>query len=101
MLKPTKVGRSGYFRKLSRGYSVLPNPDLLVGMFIQKEALLSSQIEGTQSSLVDVLRVEPGNPQTSDVGEVLNYVNAMRHGMQRLEKNEPPIEGKLRVSRIS
>lgn len=133
MLEPTKAGRSGYFRKLSRGYSaffpsnlpptppiklegalqkllsdadralgalnmvisVLPNPDLLVGMFIQKEALLSSQIEGTQSSLVDVLGVEPGNPPTSDVGEVLNYVNAMRHGMQRLENNELPLSIRL------
>lgn len=99
MSESSNAGRSGYFRKLPKGYnaffpvdlpprpsirldgalqkllsdadralgalniviSVLPNPELLVGMFIQKEALLSSQIEGTQSSLVDVLGVEANN----------------------------------------
>ena len=76
-------------------FSVLPNPDQLVGMFMQKEALLSSQIEGTQSSLIDVLGVEEGNPPTADVGEVLNYLAAMRHGMQRLQKNELPLCARL------
>lgn len=71
--------------------SVLPNPELLTGMFIQKEALLSSQIEGTQSSLVDVLGVEEGAPPTQDVGEVLNYVRAARHGLQRLTEDALPL----------
>ncbi len=75
--------------------SVLPNPDLLVGMFIYKEALLSSQIEGTQSSLVDVLGIGKDSVPTSDVGEVLNYVAAMRHGMQRIQKGELPLCGRL------
>jgi Fic family protein len=71
--------------------SVLPNPDLLTGMFIQKEALLSSQIEGTQSSLVDVLGAEEAHAPTHDVGEVLNYVKAARHGLHRLKQDDLPL----------
>ena len=71
--------------------SVLPNPDLLTGMYIQKEALLSSQIEGTQSSLVDLLGAEAENPPTKDVGEVLNYVRATRHGLNRLSNDDMPL----------
>jgi Fic family protein len=71
--------------------NILPNPELLVGMFIQKEALLSSQIEGTQSSLVDILGVDGDHPPTRDIGEVLNYVKAMRHGMHRLQSDGMPL----------
>jgi len=67
----------------------LPNPDLFVFMYVRKEALLSSQIEGTQASLIDVLEfeaqaLEPGRPQ--DVAEVVNYVNAMNYGLERLKE---------------
>lgn len=75
--------------------SVLPSPDLLVAMFIQKEALLSSQIEGTQSSLTDVLGVDEDHPPTADVGEVVNYIKAMRHGLRRLENDELPMSLRL------
>lgn len=75
--------------------TVLPNPDLFVGMFIQKEALLSSQIEGTQSSLVDILGVNEGHTPTADVGEVLNYVAAMRHGLKRLKEDDFPMSLRL------
>ena len=66
----------------------LPNPDLFVFMYVRKEAVLSSQIEGTQASLIDVLEFEadaltPGHPQ--DVEEVVNYVAAMNHGLKRLK----------------
>jgi Fic family protein len=71
--------------------NVLPNPELLTGMFIQKEALLSSQIEGTQSSFVDVLGAEGDSPPTKDVGEVLNYVRAARHGLKRLRDDDLPL----------
>lgn len=71
--------------------SVLPNPELLTGMFIQKEALLSSQIEGTQSSLVDVLGAEENTAPTKDVGGVLNYVKAARHGLSRLTADDMPL----------
>ena len=75
--------------------TVLPNPDLLVGMFIQKEALLSSQIEGTQSSLVDILGADEDHVPTADVGEVINYVKAMRHGLQRLRADDFPMSLRL------
>lgn len=75
--------------------TVLPNPDLLVGMFIQKEALLSSQIEGTQSSLVDVLGADEDHEPTADVGEVINYVKAMRHGLKRLRSDDFPMSLRL------
>lgn len=77
----TAVGR------LDGASEILPNPDLFVMMYVNKEAVLSSQIEGTQASLIDVLAFEsdaadPGNPQ--DVEEVVNYVNALNYGLQRL-----------------
>jgi Fic family protein len=75
--------------------TVLPSPDLLVGMFIQKEALLSSQIEGTQSSLVDVLGANEEHLPTADVGEVINYVKAMRFGLKRLLKDDFPMSLRL------
>ena len=57
----------------------LPNPNLFVFMYVRKEAVLSSQIEGTQASLLDVLeaesRMRTDNP--FDVEEVINYVHAM------------------------
>ncbi len=56
-------------------------------MYVRKEAVLSSQIEGTQSSLNDVLEAEADilNPERPhDVEEVLNYVRAMNHGLERL-----------------
>lgn len=67
--------------------TLLPNPDLFVAMYVRHEAVLSSQIEGTQSTLEDVLAfeadaVEAGTPK--DVEEVVNYVRAMNHGLARL-----------------
>jgi Fic family protein len=69
--------------------SVLPNPDLFVGMYVRQEAVLSSQIEGTQSTLEDVLQFEidaQGETTPKDVGEVVNYVRAMNYGLVRLDK---------------
>jgi len=73
--------------RLDGSIELLPNPDLFVFMYVRKEAVLSSQIEGTQASLIDVLEfeaqaLEPGRP--NDVGEVVNYVNAMNYGLDRL-----------------
>lgn len=65
---------------------ILPNPDLFVAMYVQKEAVLSSQIEGTQASLTDVLRNEEKGEQDVDIREVVNYVNAMQYGLQRLQE---------------
>lgn len=60
--------------------SVLPNPDLFVAMYVRQEAVLSSQIEGTQSTLEDVLQFEVDDKSYDlplDVEEVVNYVGAM------------------------
>lgn len=68
--------------------SVLPNPDLFVAMYVRQEAVLSSQIEGTQSTLEDVLRFEVDQKTgeaPKDVEEVVNYVSAMNHGIKRLD----------------
>ncbi len=65
--------------------SILPNPDFFVAMYVRYEAVLSSQIEGTQSTLEDLLAFESeGNDVTKDVAEVVNYVSAMNHGLKRL-----------------
>ena len=68
--------------------ALLPRPELFLYMYVRKEAVLSSQIEGTQSTLADLLRFEidakAGSP-ISDVREVSNYVDAMMHGLQRLD----------------
>lgn len=65
---------------------VLPNPDLFLAMYVQKEAILSSQIEGTQASLVDVLGASSDTEKRKqDVVDVVNYVKAMNYGLNRLE----------------
>jgi Fic family protein len=59
---------------------MLPNPDLFVAMYVRREAVLSSQIEGTQSTLEDVLTFEldPRRRELPrDITEVVNYVRAM------------------------
>ncbi len=73
--------------RLDGSIYTLPNPDLFVYMYVRKEAVLSSQIEGTQSSLHDLLSVEASvfaPDQPKDVDEVVNYVGAMNHGIDRL-----------------
>jgi len=68
---------------------VLPNPDLFLAMYVKKEAVLSSQIEGTQVSLVDVLNApEKGKAEARREGveDVVNYVRAMNWGIDRLEQ---------------
>jgi Fic family protein len=68
---------------------MLPNPDLLINPFMHKEAVLSSKIEGTQATITDVYAMEAGHRGTpripEDVQEVLNYVGAMRYGLERLD----------------
>ncbi|HBY99491.1 MAG TPA: hypothetical protein DEP84_37070 [Chloroflexi bacterium] len=62
--------------RLDGSIQTLPHPDLFVAMYVRKEAVLSSQIEGTQSSLQDVLAAEArvfSPDQPSDVNEVFNY----------------------------
>ncbi len=72
--------------------TLLPDPSLFLYAYVRKEAVLSSQIEGTQSSLSDLLLFEleqaPGVP-VDDVTEVSNYVAAMEHGLDRLKGGFP------------
>ncbi|MEQ9825251.1 MAG: Fic family protein [Puniceicoccaceae bacterium] len=82
--------------RLDGSIQTLPNPELFVFMYVRKEAVLSSQIEGTQSSLQDLLAAEArlfnvGLP--NDVDEVINYVNAMNYGLSRL--GELPLSVRL------
>lgn len=75
--------------RLDGSVLTLPNPDLFVFMYVRKEAVLSSQIEGTQSSLQDLLAAEADlfdDTMPRDVDEVVNYVRAMKHGLARLEQ---------------
>jgi Fic family protein len=72
--------------------SVLPDVSHFIYSYVRKEAVLSSQIEGTQSSLSDLLMFEndgvPGAP-LDDVQEVSNYVAAMNHGLTRMKGGFP------------
>jgi Fic family protein len=72
--------------------ALLPDPELFLYAYVRREAVLSSQIEGTQSSLSDLLLFEldeaPGVP-FDDVVEVSNYVAALEHGMARLREGFP------------
>ena len=76
--------------------TLLPRQELFLYMYVRKEAVLSSQIEGTQSTLTDLLRFETeaqaGQP-IDDIREVSNYVDAMMFGLERL--NELPLSLRL------
>ena len=83
--------------RLDGSVLTLPNPDLFVFMYVRKEAVLSSQIEGTQSSLQDLLAAEANlvgaGERPRDVDEVVNYVAAMNLGLKRL--SELPVSVRL------
>ncbi len=64
---------------------ILPNPELFVAMYVQKEAVLSSQIEGTQASLTDVLDIASDASKDTEIQDVVNYVSAMKYGLKRLQ----------------
>ena len=72
----------------------IPNPHLLIGPFIRREAVLSSRIEGTRADIADLYAYEAGQlplpgtespPPQADVREVLNHVRALEYGLQRLD----------------
>lgn len=71
---------------------LLPDPNLFLYAYVRREAVLSSQIEGTQSSLAQLLLFEieqaPGVP-LDDVQEVSNYVAALNHGLKRIQEDFP------------
>lgn len=68
--------------------TILPNPEMFLGMYVKKEALLSSQIEGTQASLEGILEFEADltpKENIEDIKEVINYIKALNYGIERLE----------------
>lgn len=77
---------------------LLPDPDQFLYTYIRKEAVLSSQIEGTQSSLSDLLLFEneavPGVPR-GDAEETANYIDAMNHGIAAIASNRLPLSNRL------
>jgi Fic family protein len=78
--------------RLDAATSLLPDPQLFIYLYLRKEAVLSSQIEGTQSSLTDLLQFESGHTPDGpldDVSETSNYVAAMEHGLKRLKEGFP------------
>lgn len=73
--------------RLDGAVKTIPDPDFFVGMYARREAVLSSQIEGTQSTLEDLLEIELdqwSRAGPSDVADIVNYVHAMHHGLDRL-----------------
>lgn len=63
----------------------IPNIDLFISMYVQKEALLSSQIEGTQATLEDIFNPNIDENINADVDDVVNYIKATKYGIKRLE----------------
>jgi Fic family protein len=103
-LEPLLSQASAAVGRLDGAASTLLNPDLFVAMYVRREAVLSSQIEGTQSTLEDLLTYEmdADDPRPlKDVEEVVNYIAAMNYGLERLETLPPSsrlireIHGKL------
>ena len=83
--------------RLSGLSSIIPDPDLFVYLYVRKEALLSSQIEGTQCSLEDILNPESepfsNTTNSHDIEEVSNYIQAMNKGINLL--NTLPVSTRL------
>ena len=75
--------------------SILPNPYFFIHAYVRKEALLSSQIEGTRSSFFDLLLFDREDalevPKDNDVFEVSNYVKAMNRGLERIRSDSVTI----------
>ena len=73
--------------QLAAAGRLLPNPDLLLRPYLLREALSSTRIEGTQASMAEVLEADAAaGPPNADVEEVVNYAEAMRWGLERLDR---------------
>lgn len=72
--------------RLDTAAKLIPNVELFISMYVRKEALISSQIEGTQCTLDDVLDPEVDGNANLDVTDVMNYVRACTYAISRLEK---------------
>ena len=74
---------------------LLPNPDLLIEKYALREAVLSSQIEGTQSTMVEVLQNETNINATMDIIEVRNYQRALNYGLEQIKNDGLPLSARL------
>lgn len=72
--------------KLDGMATILPDIDLFVSMYVQKEAVISSQIEGTQASLIDVLQKDRKQEKINETAEIINYVKTANYAFNRLKK---------------
>ena len=72
--------------RLDTAAKLIPNAELFISMYVRKEALISSQIEGTQCTLDDVLDPELNSNANLDVADVINYVKACSYAIERLKK---------------
>ncbi len=72
--------------RLDTAATLIPNAELFISMYVRKEALISSQIEGTQCTLDDVLDPAVDGNTNLDVGDVINYVRACTYAIDRLDK---------------
>ena len=80
------VTTSRALTNLERLALLIPSTDLFIAMYVRKEALLSSQIEGTQCTLEDVLDPELDTAANLDAGEVVNYVRAAQFALERMQQ---------------
>lgn len=72
--------------KLDTSVNLINNTELFISMYVRKEALVSSQIEGTQCTLDDILDPEISQNTNLDVADVVNYVDTVQYALKRLEK---------------
>lgn len=79
------VESSRSLQKLDTAAQLIPSAGLFISMYVRKEALLSSQIEGTQCTLEDVLDPEIDMNRNLDVADVINYVKATQYALERLQ----------------
>lgn len=84
---------TGAVHRLGGVGRLIPNPHLLIGPHLRLEAVLSSRIEGTRTSVGQLLLFEAGEPssleEADDVAEVVNYISAMEHGLARVQRGFP------------
>lgn len=80
------IDANNQLAKLDTASQLIANADLFISMYVRKEALISSQIEGTQCTLDDVLDPEVDTNANLDVSDVINYVKATQYALMRLEK---------------
>jgi Fic family protein len=92
---------NNYLGKLSGLINNLPNPDLFLQPYLKREAVLSSRIEGTRSSLSDIFKADLEKKHLdNDLKEVLNYIKALEFGLENVNKNKLSVKLLLTLNKI-